>query len=168
MKIIKLNIEDVEKIKGNYGNFSSLDPIYDDVNNFYFLPISILDNNEFSTIHNYLKTIEQIDYNEVIILPRGRISSQLPDYNGIKRTYEVIGSPKFCLEIGNEVISIELYVTHENHPELNKNIIISATSGIFEQLYNSVNNGIPFDDVVKFGINISVEDGTIDKRLYKL
>lgn len=57
MIYIILNKEQVNKVKGEYGHYSALDPI-EIKNNLFILPIDVLKNSEFKKVHEFLKTCE--------------------------------------------------------------------------------------------------------------
>lgn len=55
MKMILLTEAQADQIKGNYGNFSSLEPIK--VVEGYALPLLILDDMEFISVREYILTL---------------------------------------------------------------------------------------------------------------
>lgn len=55
MEMILLTAEQADKVRGNYGNYSALDPIQ--VVEGFALPIDVLTNIEFVSIKEYLLTI---------------------------------------------------------------------------------------------------------------
>jgi len=57
MKMILLTQEQKDQVKSNYGKYSALDPVK--VVEGFALPLSVLDDSEFSTIKDYLLTLPQ-------------------------------------------------------------------------------------------------------------
>lgn len=58
-RMILLTLEQVTQVKGNYGKYSALDPIQ--VIEGYALPLDILNDPEFSNVHELLLTLPQQD-----------------------------------------------------------------------------------------------------------
>ena len=57
MKMIVLDAEQATQVKGNYGKYSALNPIQ--VVEGYALPLSVLDDDEFSSVKDLLLTFPQ-------------------------------------------------------------------------------------------------------------
>jgi hypothetical protein len=55
MKMILLNEEQANQVRGTYGKYSELQPIL--VEEGYALPIDILNDQEFESIHDFLATL---------------------------------------------------------------------------------------------------------------
>lgn len=53
--MILLNKEQADKVRGNYGKYSAIEPV--EMNEGYAISIDVLDDPEFSSIQDYLKTL---------------------------------------------------------------------------------------------------------------
>ena len=63
MLVIKLNAGQANVVRGRHGVFSELMPIpFED---YYFLPVDVIDDTEFIGVKNFLKALPQVDINYV-------------------------------------------------------------------------------------------------------
>ena len=63
MKYIILNKEQANKVKGEYGQYSALDPILIKTGE-YILPINVINDNEFAKVREFLQGLIQREVGE--------------------------------------------------------------------------------------------------------
>jgi hypothetical protein len=93
----------------------------------------------------------------------------------IKRELHVLGFQDFCCINGKEKLEVRLFTKHEdNYQYLNKAYMVATTNedkinGIGTvDLLMQIGNTQGFLCAVQQGVQISIDDGTIDKRTYNL
>jgi hypothetical protein len=138
---------------------------------------------------NIIKRVIEADtYDDLMIIKDNlntvsRISVQISNHpydNLIKRQAIIVDFTNFNLIDGEECISLRVLIAHFKDvnaiKELDGYIVINATNkefvpntniGVFDYLYDLINQGAKFDDVCKIGVLLADSDGSINSKLYK-
>ena len=143
--------------------------------------ISIVD--DFSETDNVLTTAdyvvfetkEEVEAFKLILSTQGESSIivDLSPYNGIARKAKVTSN--LIIDTVNKIISVALYIEHEGHAELDgvhtayaksSDYIPQLSTSSYDYLYGLAQGGVPFEDVIRTGVQFADMDGSINLGLY--
>ena len=105
---------------------------------------------------------------------KSSIVVDLSPYNGIARKAKVTSN--LIIDTVNKIISVALYIEHEGHAELDgvhtayaksSDYIPQLSTSSYDYLYGLAQGGVPFEDVIRTGVQFADMDGSINLGLYK-